>query len=278
MNLSKLVKAFIIGICVSTLSTGIAFAEDSKLIQKQSEIDKYVFEEHVAEIAEMGFAVTYTGVTDDFVEIGITPNNETNANYLYKIFGTEMVTVIEGDQSLMYTSSEPILDTTVTGTANDQAVVDEKMIEKQAEIDKILFEQYKEEIAQKGITVTHTIPLNDFVEIGIIPYNKENVAYINEVLGSDMINIVQGEEAEIYTTMNDAPDTSVSSTVVDLPIDENGEAEDTVVKDIAEDSAENSAESSENNSSGIVFALIAVGVVTLGGIIIMTRKQKTIKK
>lgn len=83
---------------------------DDVILEKQKEINSYLFEEHRGEIKEMGFQVTHTGSLADCVEIGITPYNEENANYLYEIFGEEGVRVVEGQQARLLTTSEEAVD------------------------------------------------------------------------------------------------------------------------------------------------------------------------
>jgi hypothetical protein len=78
-----------------------------------------------------------------------------------------------------------------------------EILEKQAEIDTYLFEEHYEEIAQKGITVTHTVPLESSVEIGITPYTEENVNYLKGIFGSDAVTIVEGQQA---TTLGQSQD------------------------------------------------------------------------
>lgn len=68
--------------------------------KKQLEIDRYVFADHVKEIADKGITVTNTGVVGDYVEVGITPYTEANANYLYDLFGKDLVKVVEGQQAV----------------------------------------------------------------------------------------------------------------------------------------------------------------------------------
>ncbi len=112
----KIVQAMIIGCCFTVFSTGAAFAETGSkdeqpteiqttksgdvLLQKQTEIDKYVFETHRDELEKKGITVTHTGPQSEYVEIGITPYNDTNAEYLYEIFGREIVKVVEGQQAV----------------------------------------------------------------------------------------------------------------------------------------------------------------------------------
>lgn len=71
------------------------------LLEKQSQIDKYIFEEHAGEIKQKGFKVTHTGQANGYVEIGITPFNKENADYLYKIFGDDIVKVVKGEQAVL---------------------------------------------------------------------------------------------------------------------------------------------------------------------------------
>ena len=56
--------------------------------------------------------------------------------------------------------------------------VSEEVIQKQKEIDENLFKDNLEKIREKGFTVTHTAPMEDYVEIGITPYSEENANYI----------------------------------------------------------------------------------------------------
>jgi hypothetical protein len=66
------------------------------LLEKQKEIDKYVFEDHAQEITNKGFSVTHTGIVNDSVEVGIIPFTKENEDYLYNAFGTDKVKIIEG--------------------------------------------------------------------------------------------------------------------------------------------------------------------------------------
>lgn len=112
---SKFTKACIVGMCLTTISSSAVFANptnlslrtspsveagtENLLTQKHKEIDKYIFEENSAEIVERGFTVTHTGPREDYIEIGITPYSEENADYLYEVFGKDNVKVVEGQQA-----------------------------------------------------------------------------------------------------------------------------------------------------------------------------------
>lgn len=73
--------------------------EENDILQKQSEIDQYLFVQHREEISQKGFMVTHTGPMDNYVEIGIEPYNDDNAEYLYKLFGRDKVKVVQGQQA-----------------------------------------------------------------------------------------------------------------------------------------------------------------------------------
>lgn len=128
-----------LGICMSALTSGTAFAQMAASTQpamglaeqsdatkalfiKQDEIDQYIFTDHAKELADKGITVNYTGVADQYVEIGISPYTDANANYLYNIFGKDMVKVVAYDESVMYATTavaEP--STAVSGTGQAEA-------------------------------------------------------------------------------------------------------------------------------------------------------------
>lgn len=261
----KLVKAIMLGMCVSVLSTGaIAFAEageclvgevsqqtndEDSLNLKQKEIDQYVFDEYAKEIQDMGFIVTNTGVVDNFVEIGISPYNVSNAKYLYKIFGSELVKVVEGEEISLMSTSQIAPDASVSSSAT---VVDEKTLEKQQEIDTYLFEEHKDEIASKGFSVNYTAPSDGFIEIGISPYNQENADYLYEALGKDVIKVVEGTQAVAMDNLTYNPNIAESGLV------ENNTAKST--------------------SPIMILAYVAGIAVLLGGIVILTLRLRTTRK
>jgi hypothetical protein len=114
---SILATALVIGGCFTVLVTGAAFAETAAnvspqatvnqsqdsvdpILQKQREIDQYVFEQHKADFEKKGITVTQTSPQNGYVEIGITPYNNANADYLYGIFGKDQVKVVEGEEAV----------------------------------------------------------------------------------------------------------------------------------------------------------------------------------
>ena len=83
---------------------------------------------------------------------------------------------------------------------------DEAMYEAQAEIDKLLFEQsYAKDLEEKGISITHTATVDDYVEVGITPYTPENADVVIKLLGKDNVKVVEGIQAEILQYSPDNP-------------------------------------------------------------------------
>ncbi|QYR22805.1 hypothetical protein KZ483_07660 [Paenibacillus sp. sptzw28] len=112
-----LAKVLLVGGCLMALSANAAFAvsgsisetaiqnqqtavEDA-LLQKQQEIDSYVFGEGQEELTKQGFQVTTTGAQQGFVEVGIAPYNEAYADFLYEKFGRDLVKVVKGEQAVL---------------------------------------------------------------------------------------------------------------------------------------------------------------------------------
>nr|WP_312579787.1 hypothetical protein [Sedimentibacter sp.] len=78
-------------------------AVDEALYEKQAGFDKILFEEKVKEIEEKGITVTHTSPADGYIEVGITPFNEENQNYIIEILGSDEVKVVEGIMAVTYT-------------------------------------------------------------------------------------------------------------------------------------------------------------------------------
>lgn len=130
-----------------------------------------------------------------------------------------------------------------------------EILKKQREVDQYVFEQHRDEIAQKGFVVTHTGPQGSYVEIGIEPYSENNAEYLYKLFGKDKVKVVQGQQA--YT--------------LELPAAGNGEAgEVRVAVDIA--SANNSENEAVNTSMLLMFAY-ALSAVTILVVAVVTLKR-----
>lgn len=262
----KIIRVAALSMCLSISSMGVAFADTTEnqtfnisstinedLLQKQKDVDQYLFVDHAKEIEELGFMVTYTGQVDDYVEVGIAPYNETNANYIYEIFGNENVKVVKGEQATLAATSQLAPDGIMTTTQAEQQIVDEKITEKQVEIDKYLFGDYKDDIAKKGFTVsTTTVTPDGFVQIGITPFSQENADYLYELFGKDMVKVV--EEAQATT------------------LDDSKAAETAKVVSVADDAKEEKT----NNTTSIIIGIVAAAVLSF--IAIFTQKKKPARR
>jgi arginine repressor len=209
------------------------------LLEKQQKIDKYVFEDHVKEIEEKGFSVTYTGPMEDYVEIGIIPYSEENAEYLYSIFGKDGVKVVKGEKVALMTGE------VTTMVVDDKVDGEDAMIAKQTEVDQNLFEKSVKEIEKKGFKVTHTAPLKDYVEIGITPFNEKNADYIYSLVGKDNIKVVEGEQAQL-------------------------------LNDIATTTAVKTTEEAKTSSANPIIYVVA-GIAAVGVIVFAIQKRKAVK-
>lgn len=142
---SKILKAFALGLCISAFFAGTAFAKsgggsspsfggsvdakDRALFDKQLEIDLYLFADHADEMAKKDFKVIYTGVAEDYVEIGINPYTDKNAEFLYALFGKDSVKVVASEEMTLYTAGTGVTTPHTAGpdaavsNINDKAVV-----------------------------------------------------------------------------------------------------------------------------------------------------------
>lgn len=163
----NLLRTLGLGLCMSALMAGtanvrIAYArsgggsssafegtispEDRLLFEKQKEIDQYLFVDYAKEIEKMGFKVIYTGVSDSYVEVGITPYSDKNVDYLHGIVGNELVKIVDTEEAVIYTVTDdgqnieepvspdnvasPIMDmgddTPVSDSSIDEAIIKER--------------------------------------------------------------------------------------------------------------------------------------------------------
>lgn len=242
MKKLKFIKTLVIGIAVSMFSSTVALAYTNEgqqteaqepqsavannLIEKQKQIDKFVFEEQAGEISDKGFKVITTGVVGNFIEIGIMPYSEENAEYLYNAFGNDLVKIVESKQVVTVGTATNSPDNSVSSAVVLEEEPNEVVLNKQVEINQYVFEQFKDKILEKGFEVTHTAPFKDHVEVGIIPYNEENAEYLYSILGRDMVKVVEGQQvtimdgqevyydAELYATTAISEDKTKSSRLV----------------------------------------------------------------
>ena len=159
----NLLKTVMLGVCMAALTTGSAYAtlaqdttpsatedmsaETKALYAKQEEIDSILFKANAKEIEKRGFMINYTGVVEDYIEIGISPFNDENAKFIYELVGKDGIKVIEFDESILYATgaapdvvTDADVDTDVVvdkeeaaEDADTQASVDDKEVQIQIE-------------------------------------------------------------------------------------------------------------------------------------------------
>jgi hypothetical protein len=196
----KLVNAIMLGLCISALTTGTAFAqsvagsspafsgaaqseENNAMMEKQKEIDQYLFVDHVKDIEDKGFMVNYTGASDTYVEIGISPYTEENADYLYDIFGKDEVKVVEFDQSIIYATSGPA-DVAVTDDATVDTAADDS-VSKDDEV-SIQIESVEEDTAAPDSEEVYTTTsAQENAEVQTVSAAVDTVAATNDTKDTD---------------------------------------------------------------------------------------------
>ncbi len=126
---AKIWKILMISAVMATFSSTTALAAtgggenasnsavvNSSMDEKQREIDNYLFGEHGKDLEKMGFKITSTFPTEEgYLQIGITPYKDKFADYLYELFGKDVIKVVEEDQSIPYNPN--IAYTTAPGTS-----------------------------------------------------------------------------------------------------------------------------------------------------------------
>lgn len=229
---SKFIRALVLGMCLTVFSSTAAFADtdanQATMVQEQ----------------QAG------SVKDTEVERG---NGVDSVDVVQPSDGKG--TAAEPDQVLPVKSDSP--DASVSSIAPDAPQISDEMLKKQSEIDQYLFEQHKEEIAGMGFSVTHTAPTDEYVEIGITPFNEENAEYLYKAFGRDMVKVVEGMQA---TTME----------IQTL----GGETAELYSANVVSAQADDSSAAKSTASSAIMLSIAAAVAVLLVGTLIYTRRQK----
>lgn len=272
---SNFMKAALFGLFLTTFSTGVAFAEtngsadiqiaitaktassDNELSLLQGKIDQYVFVDHADEIKGKEFMVTNTGVVDGYIEVGILPYSEENAKFITDTFGTEKVKVIEGEDVMMYAFGDvETEDSMITLETSTDIQFDDAIFDKLDEVNNLLFAKNTSDLEAKGLSIMSTAATQTAVEIGILPYTKENIKYISDLVGKDLVKVVEGKEPELMATSGIAVDKGL----------ENGEVIATAY-DTAIDPVKLTSDTSKTGgkTSPVIILSIAGVIVLLGG-------------
>ena len=128
MRKLKLFRVLLLSACMVALSSTVALASQTEdknasssvvqntgITNKQIEIDQFLFDTGAKEIEKLGFRITSTLPVDNYVQIGISPYSDANAEFLYNKFGKDAIKVVEEDISIAY--SPEIAYTTGAGVA-----------------------------------------------------------------------------------------------------------------------------------------------------------------
>lgn len=212
------------------------------------------------------------------------------------VFATEEGKVDTGrDNPLAVESIQLGPDTPVSSVSNSAPQVSEEITNLQIEIDRYLFNQHSEDISKRGFKVTHTVPTEEYVEIGIEPYSEENAEYLYSLFGKDKIKVVAGEQVILYDLAvssgggvspgynPDAPDAPAGEflemTTTNAEIDPAAQDGDIAVDaDLvsAQDDAPESA-TAESSSNNVLYYALG-GAVALGAGAFGARKLLSQKK
>ena len=107
------------------------------------------------------------------------------------------------------------------------------------------------DIEEKGFTVSHTVPTEEYVEIGITPYTEENAQYLYSIFGKEQVKVVEGELAELYDS--NAADSTVLETQATM-VNEDDVQKEKQVKSLA---------------------IYGGGIIVIGGFLLARCKIKT---
>lgn len=78
------------------------------------------------------------------------------------------------------------------------SAAEDRLTNKQAEIDEYVAGAGQGELSAQGLTVTHTGVVGDKVEVGITPYNEQHAEFLYEKFGRDIVQVVEGDQAILY--------------------------------------------------------------------------------
>ncbi|MDF2676805.1 MAG: hypothetical protein K0Q97_1116 [Bacillota bacterium] len=165
--------------------------------------------------------------------------------------------------SVLTTLDEPVSNTPI----EVEVKVDEKIYNKQVEIDNVLFKDGSSVLESKGINITHTVIVDDYIELGIEPFNEENANMIYELVGKDLVKVVEGTMAI----------TLEGSLAADVTADVTPEAKSEINTTVATEAQVVSiAEDSIKEKNSIHPLIIGVTIIALlGGILVFMKKIKT---
>lgn len=243
MTKTKMVKALLLGACFSLFFTGAAYAsgggtsgntgkstpafqgateDNEELLERQNQIDQFIFKDHANKIEEMGFVVTHTGVVRDAVEVGISPYEEAFVDYLNENLGKKQMNIVEGEINMLYTAPDSP-DASACSLAADETT-------------------------------------------------NQPVAPVDENLEDDKMTIqITSENAEESIAENTSSNNETADKAVNNDVVEDAELISAKVDPI-------SGSLEETSNIGTIVIMGVAAVILLAAIILITRKQKAMKR
>ena len=103
---TKGMVSILLGLCLILIFASQTAANEGDILQKQREIDQYLFEDNIVELEERGIFVSHTRPFEDTIEIGISPYTKDHADYLYNELGKENITVVNGENAEIFTTNQ----------------------------------------------------------------------------------------------------------------------------------------------------------------------------
>ncbi len=253
---AKLLKAIALGLCMSVLYTGAAYAQstggstpafegtvdaEGPLFDKQKEIDQILFVDMSKDIEAKGIKVVYTGVAGDNVEIGVASLTDEQADYLYGILGKDQVKLVPAEEAQIYTTMavDPAQAPDAVPSDSADAPVTDKA------------ELYKD------------MPANATDGDGRVYKGSDAVATDDVAVTDDAATDLENPDVIFYTTANGAAEPGQEAELV-YATGENAEA----VKTGAE-------ADKDGMSTPVIILLVAGGALVIGGgAVVLGKKRK----
>lgn len=264
----NVLKAFALGLCMSTVfattvnigtaygqlggeisaNEGVNGREEKMLFDKQKELDQYLFVDYAEKIESMGFEVIHTGVGHSYVEVGITPYSDKNAEYLYGIIGDELVKIVDTEAVALYTTS---------GVGQDA-------------VEPVAYDNVASPIMDMG---NDTLTSDGIADDTLIKEKEKLVAEMEE---EEQLSI-QIESIEENDSVEDVAPDMIKETdlTLDLPVEDKGDAiteEDTDGRLVSTEddlvqvtSAEDTEYEDKGAPTATIIAFAAGGIIIIGG-------------
>lgn len=254
---NKLLKAAALGLCLSVIVSGTAMAqgggtspsfggisseETDVLFKRQDEINKLVFNDYAREIEQMGFQIIYTGVADDYVEVGISPFNQENVDLLYELLGSDQLKVVESEDVVLYTGDaieEPVHDGDADTDAPDKVIMDTGLDTPVSSTDN------------PDLAADDMLAHEDKLEIQI------------ESIDNEIVDLSPEEAEELSKQSGIVVDIPVEDTSADVELD-NIKTTEAAVDTVKEE---------KGMSTPLVIAIVAGGILVLGGALLVFKKK-----